>query len=103
MPARRTGPAVYVRPENKITEKDGTPSPEGKIYADNINMLLDRTGGPTFAYVALPNYAKANLPAASVYPGGAMVFVTDDVGGPVPAFNDGVGNWRRVTDRNVIS
>jgi hypothetical protein len=33
---------------------------------------------------------------------GAHVFVTDDVDGGVEAFSDGV-NWRRVTDRAIIS
>jgi hypothetical protein len=30
------------------------------------------------------------------------VYVSDDVGGPVEAFSDGV-NWRRVTDLTIIS
>ena len=33
---------------------------------------------------------------------GAMVFCTDESGGSVPAFYDG-SNWRRVTDRAVVS
>jgi len=33
---------------------------------------------------------------------GAMIYVTNEVGGAVPAFSDGT-NWRRVTDRAVIS
>ncbi len=31
-----------------------------------------------------------------------MVFVTDENGGAVPAFSDG-SDWRRVTDRAVVS
>lgn len=57
----------------------------------------------------LPSYAVANLPdAADVYsaaPGAAcsaMIFVPDEAGGAVPAFSDGI-NWRRVTDRAVVS
>jgi Protein of unknown function (DUF2793) len=48
----------------------------------------------------LANYAKASLPPATGPT--RLIYVTDDVGGAVPAFNDGA-NWRRVTDRNVIS
>jgi len=48
----------------------------------------------------LKSYAKASLPSAS--PAGKLIFVTNDIGGSVPAFSDGT-NWRRVTDRNVIS
>lgn len=95
-------PAHIVRPEGRFTDKDGTLNEgEGKILADTVNALVDRTGGPMFACVRLPPYAKAALPSASGYPY-ALIFVTDDAGGSVPAFSDGA-NWRRVTDRNVIS
>ena len=67
-----------------------------------MNALVDRTGGVTFAALMLPSYAKASLPDANkYYP--ALIFVTDDAGGSTPAFSDGAGNWRRTSDRNVIS
>lgn len=45
-------------------------------------------------------FAKATLPsAAEPY---RLIYVTDEAGGAVPAFNDGT-NWRRVTDRAVVS
>jgi hypothetical protein len=50
--------------------------------------------------VRLRNYAKASLPSATT--AGQLIYVTDDIGGAVPAFSDGT-NWRRVTDRVVIS
>lgn len=53
-------------------------------------------GGP----VQLGVYAKAALPSASA--AGKIIYVSDDTGGAVLAFSDGT-NWRRVTDRNVIS
>jgi hypothetical protein len=31
-----------------------------------------------------------------------MIFVSNEASGPVIAFNDGAGSWRRVTDRAVI-
>ena len=43
----------------------------------------------------------AALPDAAKWRGG-QIQVSDDIGGEVPAFSDGV-NWRRVTDRNVVS
>ena len=46
-------------------------------------------------------YAVGSLPAASAHANG-MVLVTDDAGGPVPAFSDGAA-WRRVTDRAVVA
>lgn len=51
-------------------------------------------------YFTLPSYSKTALPTADI--AGTMIFVTDDVGGSVPAFSDGT-NWRRVTDRAVIA
>ena len=72
-----------------------------QIFFDDLDLKLNQlllgvTG------VGMPTYVKASLPP--VPPAGApsMIFVSDDVGGSVPAFSDGT-NWRRVTDRNIIS
>ncbi|MGE3476970.1 MAG: hypothetical protein AB7H70_14305 [Rhodospirillaceae bacterium] len=58
---------------------------------------------------ALPSYRAADLPDAAAWFSAAaregrsaLIFVGDESGGAVPAFTDGV-NWRRVTDRNVVS
>jgi hypothetical protein len=48
----------------------------------------------------LPSYTTTTLPSASV--AGAMIYVTNETGGPVPAFADGT-NWRRVTDRAIVT
>lgn len=48
----------------------------------------------------LPSFTISELP--SVNPAGQMLFVTDETGGSVPAFSDGT-NWRRVTDRAIVS
>lgn len=48
----------------------------------------------------LPSYTVNTLPSAT--PAGKMLFVTDETGGSVPAFSDGT-NWRRVTDRQIVS
>ncbi|MET3414824.1 hypothetical protein [Methylobacterium sp. 1030] len=53
------------------------------------------------APVQLQGFAKADVPDPARWEG-SLIFVTDDVGGAVPAFSDGT-NWRRVTDRAVIS
>lgn len=49
----------------------------------------------------LTAYTVATLPDPTLVPG-RMIFVTDEAGGSVPAFSDGT-NWRRVTDRAVVS
>jgi hypothetical protein len=48
----------------------------------------------------LPSFTTTTLPSASV--AGAMIYVTNETGGAVPAFADGT-NWRRVTDRAIVS
>lgn len=52
----------------------------------------------------LPSYtvAQANAIPDAGLEQGMMIFVTDETGGAVPAFFDGT-QWRRVTDRTVIS
>lgn len=49
--------------------------------------------------VQLPSFTVATLPTAIA---GALIFVTDETGGAVPAFGDGT-NFRRVTDRVIVS
>lgn len=49
----------------------------------------------------LPTYTVATLPSAATYIRG-MIYVSDETGGAVPAFSDGT-NWRRVTDRAIVS
>jgi hypothetical protein len=48
----------------------------------------------------LPNYTTSTLPSAVIV--GSMIFVTNESGGSVPAFADGT-NWRRVTDRAIVT
>lgn len=52
--------------------------------------------------VRLAQIAVASLPSAATKTAGAMVYVTDEAGGAIPAFSDGT-NWRRVSDRAVVS
>jgi hypothetical protein len=49
----------------------------------------------------LDEYIVAEVPPVSRWQG-HMIIVTDESGGYVPAFCDGT-NWRRVTDRAIIS
>lgn len=47
----------------------------------------------------LPSHTVATLPPATST---EMIFVSNESGGAVAAFSDGT-NWRRVTDRAVVS
>lgn len=51
--------------------------------------------------IALASYTVATVPSAILNPA-ALIYVTNETGGAVPAFSDGT-DWRRVTDRAIIS
>ncbi len=65
-----------------------------------IDRATSRTnfGGPA----RLVNFAVSSLPSPSAAGAGSLVFVSDESGGAVVAFSDGA-NWRRVTDRAIVS
>ena len=50
----------------------------------------------------LPEFTVAGVPAADADNKGGFVCITDETGGYVTAFSDGT-NWRRTTDRAIIS
>jgi hypothetical protein len=74
-----------------VTELATTSYDLGTVYVSGIFYP---------SQLVLPSYTVSGLPS----PGTAaqFVYVTNDAGGPVPAFSDGT-NWRRVTDRAVVS
>lgn len=71
------------------------------MQATIIALFRIHKNGPTKFPTQMPSYLKTALPSASANTG-CMIFVTNDVGGSIPAFSDGT-NWRRVTDRAVIA
>jgi hypothetical protein len=50
----------------------------------------------------LPTKTVAQLANLSANPAAQFVYCSDESGGAVPAFSDGT-NWRRVTDRSIVS
>lgn len=79
----------------KLRDEDGS--------TDRMELLPGSTGKIAFyGPVGLPSYTVSVAPSASTAGAGAMIFVTDETGGAVPAFSDG-SDWRRMTDRAVIS
>lgn len=62
--------------------------------ADSIQREFDKLK-------RLTAYTVATVPPAADHTD-ELVIVTNEAGGRVPAFSDGT-NWRRVTDRAVIS
>ena len=66
-------------------------------------MRIDSSARTTFQGAVAPkSYTVATVPSAGAAGAGAMIYVSDESGGAVPAFSDG-SDWRRVSDRAVIS
>ena len=90
---------------SNITSKPdhGVKLVEEGIAIDRFQLYLDDIE-EKFNFPALPVFTVARLTSdvlASSRPDG-LVMVSDEVGGKVPAFSDGT-DWRRVTDRAIIS
>lgn len=83
---------------DRISERDGRPTNPMRLFMDDLterlNMFL--LGNR----VVVPSHMVANLPDATK--GIGVIFVPDETGGSVLAFSDGT-NWRRCTDRNIVS
>ena len=88
-------------------------SPDGSAWQEALaidaataSVGLGTANPSTRLHVAGPvrvgQYAVAALPDAAASGAGAMIHVTDEAGGGVLAFSDGA-DWRRVTDRAVVS
>lgn len=68
------------------------------LGATTPNTVKGTTVTATTAF-ELPIYTVAGVPLATT---GWLIYVSNEVGGAVPAFSDGT-NWRRVTDRAIIA
>lgn len=66
----------------------------------NASLPKDGTEGMTNPLL-LKSFTVADVPDATIWTG-AMIYVSDEAGGAIPAFSDGT-NWRRFTDRAIIS
>lgn len=82
-------------------------------FASNTGIHIDANGlvgvgttSPTVALtvngpIGLKSYTVGTVPSASTV-AGQFIYVSNETGGAVPAYSDG-SNWRRVTDRAIIS
>jgi len=72
-----------------------------EIAATTNGQVLKRSGGSLlFGNVETVSFTVSTLPSAST--AGQMIYVSDESGGAVIAFADGT-NWRRLTDRAIVS
>lgn len=75
----------------------GAPTDEARVLVRAVNGLVARTGGAPD-----PVYTVVEAQAITTAPIGSWIYVSNEAGGGVPAFWDGT-NWRRCTDRAIIS
>ena len=91
---------ILSKPDHGVALVDGQrrATQAFQVYLDEITtMLNDNLLG---LQVSLTSYTVETLPAVTSIPG--FIFVSDESGGAVPAFSDGT-NWRRVTDRAIVT
>lgn len=83
-------------------KRDGSPDKMGQLLINAVNALIGRTGGILGqALGPLPEYTVATVPDAAAN-ARCLIYVSDETDGAVVAFSDG-SDWRRVTDRAVVS
>ena len=73
-----------------------------RLIAKRANVGLPMDGShPMQEPLLNRQYTVSTVPTASLWRGGT-IYVSDETGGAVMAFSDGT-NWRRSTDRAVVS
>lgn len=87
---------IAARAHNNLQTIDGGTG--GQYYHLTSAQHSNLTGNS----IQFPSYTVAGVPSASTEGAGSMIYVSNESGGAVMAFSDGT-NWRRVTDRNIIS
>lgn len=93
-----------------IVQADGGNADALTIRQASINhfVMVKSTGDSTFLGEVVGNSFKpgsftvATLPSASGLGAGAMIYVTDETGGATGAQSDAT-NWRRYSDRAIVS
>jgi len=81
-----------------IANENGEIHPTVQSFFDDlVQKLNDNVLG---GILSLESYTVTTLPNIPDDP--ALIFVSDESGGAVPAFSDGA-NWRRVTDRAIVT
>tara|TARA_R110000868_G_scaffold26661_3_gene102413 strand:- start:196 stop:441 length:246 start_codon:yes stop_codon:yes gene_type:complete len=66
-----------------------------------VRRIEEALGAQAGQPVRLPAFGVADLPSPARF-NSCLIFISNESGGAVPAFSDGA-DWRRVTDRAVVS
>jgi len=77
------------------------PAGQPQWLFERLRRIARALDGPQDRPFRLVSYTVSTLPDPSDWPAG-LIYVANEAGGPVPAFSDGT-DWRRVTDRAVVS
>jgi hypothetical protein len=94
VPDIRQRPNVPLEHANEVTHR--------RMIAERANAGLPVDGSKEMTHpLPLMSYTVATLPTASLWEG-AIIYVSNEIGGKTLAFSDGT-NWRRAQDRNVVS
>lgn len=89
-----------MRDFNFITQLRPQDTDDWKTWVSRFLLTMQQQFSRAPDVVELTSYTVAKLPRVGKNPG--LIFVSDETGGAVPAFSDGT-NWRRVTDRAIVS
>lgn len=82
--------------QNPLVSQGGAIAPVWvRFFTDIYNALNNTQPQP------LPSYTVTTLPSAASFTG-YLIYVSNESGGAIPAFSDGT-NWRRVSDRAIVS
>ena len=72
-------------------------------YLNFVDDLVEKLNSKLFGnQITLDTYTVATLPTVPDITEPGLIFVSDETGGAVPAFSDGT-NWRRMTDRSIVT
>jgi hypothetical protein len=71
-----------------------------KLYVGDLINVAGTVVVDANGHLGLRSYTVATLPSAAA--AARMIYVSDEAGGATPAFSDGT-NWRRVSDRAIVS
>lgn len=82
---------------------NGQPIIASPLMQNFIDDLTQKLNFSLFGnQVTLESYTVGDLPTVPDATAPGLIFVSDETGGAVVAFSDGT-NWRRVTDRTIVS
>lgn len=88
---------VFFRAGGSSTVMTLTSAKNVGIGKTNPSAKLDVNGA-----IRAGAYTIATLPSASSTGAGGLIFISDETGGATMAFSDGT-NWRRMSDRAIVS